>query len=954
MRGFCFWIVSTAFTLCGSFAARAAVVPELQHAIRVSTFEVVMKKPEKDPVTYEKPLPLDLLPFIERNDAYQSIGTAFALGNNTYVTAAHVIGVGIGSQYGIPALRRSDGTVFAIDRILRFSQHEDFVVFSLLNDPAPAGFAVDREPKLDDPVLAVGNALGEGIVIRDGLFTSETAEDQDGLWKWIRFSAAASPGNSGGPLLDGEGKVIGVVIGKSPNENLNYSLPIGRVLDADHARAHFDQRQLVSLPYLHGTYTYSFKDGFSLPLGWPDFVKAVQALIARHNDEARDLLLKTYAGTLFPKGEGSEALLFDAETNGFRPRVIIQQSDGNWSALEPPYATTDLPGDGCVSVAAAATGAVLRLVRPASASDDAFYGDSKAFMDLALKALNLRRQVGSDQVRVTSLGAAQSDTVYVDPYGRKWQERVWAVPFLNFYLTALSLPTPDGYAGFVEYAPSAALHEALDRGRLVAGQMDVSYTGTLAQWRSYLGRRALLPAGLSDVKLESTPKWTLSSHRFVSAIPPEVLPLSDKSQLSLTMGFVKDGARVDWEIKEVWWNRDDRRVAAAGVWRRERPPGSAKLDLRNKFAAMRDRRSPYDGEITRETTEEYAVSRVLSVPGKKSGTVSSDLLYGLTLHLDGHPTRNDADRLLQTLAAATSVLEPGIGDDLPAAQAAGLRQGAGPPAQSATPTPSAGAAMDRAAIDDLSQKAAAWAKSVDLLVGRDIRGRSIGDDVSEFTVGLSLSIVEGPADRNAWAGEQRGRLEALKNYWNQYPAVTRNRDMWSSFLSLNRMPADTPHEAPVLAAEGALLNSLKSGVPEPVWAELARQLKDAYVQERSHLVKRMDLAEANYSSRATPCPAPAKERSGTQFPKLRTTHSLEDYYPATSRRLGEEGVVLVSLKVSRTGCATGAAIVGSSGSAPLDEAVMKFYETMEFIPAGTKDKAIDTTVKVPIAFKLTL
>jgi serine protease Do len=657
VRGFFFGIAIAALTLCGTPAARAAVTPQLQHAIRVATFEVVMKKPGKDSVSYEKPLPLDLLPFIERNDAYQSIGTAFALGNNTYVTAAHVIAAGIAGQYGMPALRRSDGTVFAIDRILQFSQHEDFVMFSLLNDPAPVGFAVDREPKLDDPVLAVGNALGEGIVIRDGLFTSETAEEQDGLWKWIRFSAAASPGNSGGPLLDSDGKVIGVVIGKSPNENLNYSLPIGRVLDAEHGKARFNQRELVALPFLHGTYTYSFKDGFNLPLNWPDFVKAVQALIAHHNDEARTLLLNTYASTLFPKGEGSEALLFDADTNGFRPRVIVQQADGIWSALEPPYTTTDLPGDGSVSVAAAATGAILRLVRSDSAADDAFYGDSKAFMDLALKALNLRRQVGSDQVRVTSLGAAQSDTVYVDPYGRQWQERVWAVPYMNFYLVALLLPTPDGYAGFVEYAPSAALHEALDRGRLVAGQVDISYTGTLAQWRSYLRRRALLPAGLNDVKLESTPKWTLRSRRFVSAVPSEVLSMSDKSQLSLTMGFMKDGPRVSWEIKEAWWSRDDRKIAAVGVWRRQRPPSSAKLELRNKFASMRDRRSPYDGEISRETSEEYAVSRVLDVPGEKSGTVSSDLLYGLTLHLDGHPTRSDADRSLQALAAATQVIE---------------------------------------------------------------------------------------------------------------------------------------------------------------------------------------------------------------------------------------------------------------------------------------------------------
>jgi serine protease Do len=656
------------FMVCGALSARAGVTPELQHAIRAATFEVVMKKPEKDPATYEKPLPLDLLPFIERNDAYRSIGTAFALGHNTYVTAAHVIFAGIATQFGMPSLRRSDGTVFAIDHILQYSQHEDFVVFSLLNDPAPTGFAVNRDPKLDDPVLAVGNALGEGIVIRDGLFTSQTAEEQDGKWKWIRFSAAASPGNSGGPLLDSEGRVIGVVIGKSPNENLNYSLPISQVLDADRVKAHFDQRELVSLPYLHGTYTYSYNDGFSLPLVWPDFVKAYQIVAGRHTDEARDALLRTYADTLFPKGEGSESLLYDADSNGFRPRVIMQQADGSWTARDPNYTSTDLPGDGSVSVAAAVSMAMLRLVRPNTATDDAFYGDSKAFMDLALKALNLRRRVGTDQVRVTSLGAAQSDTIFVDPYSRKWQERVWAVPFMDFYVVGLLLPTPDGYAGIIEYSPSSALHEALGRARLVAAQVDVSYLGTLAQWQAHLHRRALLPAGFSDVKLESNPKWTLHTHRVVSAIPAAVLSLTEKSQLSLTMGFMNDGPRVAWDIKEIWWNRDDRKIAAVGLWRRERPPASAKLDLRTKFASMRERRGPYDGKISHETTEEFAASKVLDVPGKKTGTVSSDLLYGVTLHLDGFPAHNESDQSLQAVAAATQVLEPGIGIDITAAQ----------------------------------------------------------------------------------------------------------------------------------------------------------------------------------------------------------------------------------------------------------------------------------------------
>jgi serine protease Do len=148
--------------------ARAVVTAEMQQAIRAATFEVVIKKPEPDPLTYEKPLPLDLLPFVERNDAYRSVGTAFALGHNTYVTAAHVFAPGVDSQYGPPQLRGPDNKVHSIERIFKFSMHEDMVVFSVVDDPAPRGFEVNRAPKIDDTVLAVGNALGEGVVSGSG------------------------------------------------------------------------------------------------------------------------------------------------------------------------------------------------------------------------------------------------------------------------------------------------------------------------------------------------------------------------------------------------------------------------------------------------------------------------------------------------------------------------------------------------------------------------------------------------------------------------------------------------------------------------------------------------------------------------------------------------------------------------------------------------------------------
>jgi S1-C subfamily serine protease len=152
---------------------------------------------------------------------------------NRFVSAARVISAGHGSQYGPLCLRNAAGTTYRIDKIIKYSNSEDYVVFSVLAAPVVVPLETRSRPPLNTPVFAVGNALGEGVVVRDGLYTSDTPEELEGRWQWLRFSAAASPGNSGGPLIDRNGKVVGVVVRKSPNENLNFASAANR-----HARGY--------------------------------------------------------------------------------------------------------------------------------------------------------------------------------------------------------------------------------------------------------------------------------------------------------------------------------------------------------------------------------------------------------------------------------------------------------------------------------------------------------------------------------------------------------------------------------------------------------------------------------------------------------------------------------------------------------------------------------------------
>lgn len=913
----------------------ATPTPEQQELIQSNTFEVVTKKPDKDPVSYEKPLPLELLPYLERTDAYRSVGTAFALGHNLYVTAAHVLLAAVDSQFGEPALRHSGdlgNPVLEIDQILKFSAFQDFVVFSLRQDPAPPGFGVNREPRINDPVMAVGNALGEGVVVRDGLYTSATAEQQDGRWKWIRFSAAASPGNSGGPLLDAQARVMGIVIGKSPSENLNYSLPIGQVLDAPDHKARFDERELIGMPFLHGTQTYAFKDSFDLPLSWPEFSRRYQQNMEHHQQLSRDGLLHTYADTMFPRGEGTESILYAPDANNFRPRLIEQGDDGRWNATAPGYTATELPGDGSISVGNAAGTVLLRLVRPDHATDEAFYGNSKAFMDMALKGLNLQRPVGTDLVRITSLGRAQSDTVYADRYGRKWQQRVWAVPFMDIYLECLLLPTPDGYDGLIQYVPSAKRAAAQARNRLLVDQIDVSLTGTLPQWRGYFARRALLPAAFSEVTLGSAPQWQLRTRRFAFSAPPKLLALTDKSLLSVTMGFVPEGANVVWDLTDVWWNRDEQRKEAIGLWRRLRPPALANQELRTAFNDMRSRHAPYDGEMNRETASTYSVSTIVDVAGTKAGMVSADLLYGITVQTDQPESLGSEQQFHGWLTATAQITEAGFGENMVPAQ----------------PPPS----MIAGSFDALVESVLKGVDRADSEFGRDIRGRMLSEDLKDMLAAARTKYAAPGVDPEQMNKELLSRVQTLMGYWNLVPAITHNRDLWASFLARNGRPADTAHRVEIIAREQALRDTL-SGGPTEASAVLGAELAHAYVKERSELSFTRPLGDADYRPRVSPCPAPAASTSGSDKPRTGAAQrSPAEFYPDVSRREFLEGRVILSIRVSATGCAASFAIAGSSGSTLLDEAAQRFAEAMEFLPAERDGKAIEATKALAVNFRL--
>lgn len=637
----------------------ATPTPEMEKAVRAATFEVVLPKNEKDALSYERPLPLELIPYVIRSDHYWSIGTAFAIAANTYVSAGHVFRTIIGSQFGAPALRDTAGHVYPIDQVLKFSAHQDFIVFTVSGAPPAVPLHTNATPKMDDVVFAAGNALGEGVVIRDGLLTSQTPEDQDGRWQWLRFSAAASPGNSGGPLLDASSAVIGLVLAKSPNENLNYALPIADVLNAG-AVASFDLRYSVKLMNARESQVGTIKTQFALPKEFTQFAQAYRELIL--SSDRRDLLelQKRLAERLFPKGNSSKLLstVYDSTL----PSFVQQQSDDSWDADAPEEVTNkDLDGNGRVSIGKSLDVSVFRVRRPNAASDAVFYQEPSHLMDLLLQGYNLPRQVGDQQIRITSLGHSARQDTYQDPFGRRWQVSAWPLGFTDSYVLCYALPVPEGYEGIVQVVPSMYFDMVNEQFKHLADNLYLSYSGTFSQWNAFLSRAELRPKFFDHVKLELDAAQGVHyrSARLTLDVPKDLLPLSADSELVLKMAYMLDGGALAWDVGGIEVYQDHDHKTYVGLRRYAKPDGLAKETL-DTWRHLQARDPGYDGlpghddEFNNYWVHESVSARAPDGPGIDP---SAKILYDVYSSTDAKGYPRDLEGTEHRLLEATHILE---------------------------------------------------------------------------------------------------------------------------------------------------------------------------------------------------------------------------------------------------------------------------------------------------------
>jgi hypothetical protein len=566
-------------------------------AISDAVYEVVVLKPTKDSLQYEKPLPMDLLPYSVRTDKYYSIGTAFAISPSEFVSAAHVMNLGSGSQFKEIFLRDKEAKVYPIGKILKYSKNRDFIVFSLLNAKAKGFLPTNKSPLVNQKVYAVGNALGEGIVIRDGLYTSDTPEEEAGEWKWIRFSAAASPGNSGGPLLDQNGKIIGIVLRKSPSENLNYAVPILEVINANKNVAVVQTKVRYTLDNMDMTKRETLKKEISLPKTYHELDSELNAIMAQFSSKLLRDLLAENRDTIFPHGPGSTRLFYKSY-NAVSPRLIMKGKDGNWDAYYPSGTRdADLGNNGHLTYGTLGSTVFLYIRKQDDIPLETFYGDSRLFMDTILKGCGRYRAIGPENIKITSMGRAFEDYRFTDSYGRVWMVHTWLLEYDDRKVVTFSLPVPGGCIVMMRTDQTGDVDQGdIPDLKVLSDFIYVSYYGSFKEWREFLSMKDLLPSVFStlDIHIENNKIFRYKSARLGLSYGPDIMKITDKSSFQLDFGYFDEKGKTVWDINGIMATEEKYNQIGYAVSRMVKPPKELGDQYQSNWENMVERKFPYN------------------------------------------------------------------------------------------------------------------------------------------------------------------------------------------------------------------------------------------------------------------------------------------------------------------------------------------------------------------------
>jgi S1-C subfamily serine protease len=140
-----------------------------------------------------------------------SVGAGVAVEPDLILTAAHVV-----DETNAPTIRTFDGR-FERTTVVARDDRRDLALLQVAGGHGlPLVPIRSEEPRIGEPAYAIGAPSGT-IRLSSGMVRDITWSPDD--VEWVETNADIDQGNSGGPLLDADGRLLGIVVTENADDD---------------------------------------------------------------------------------------------------------------------------------------------------------------------------------------------------------------------------------------------------------------------------------------------------------------------------------------------------------------------------------------------------------------------------------------------------------------------------------------------------------------------------------------------------------------------------------------------------------------------------------------------------------------------------------------------------------------------------------------------------------------
>lgn len=147
-------------------------------------------------------------------------GTGFLISNDGFmVTNAHIFS-GASDFYILDYQQNRHSA-----ELIGYNETFDLVLLKMSGTYNTLELGNSNNVQIGEKVIAIGNPLGLQFSVSEGIVSAVNREGENKINAYIQTDAALNPGNSGGPLINKQGEVIGINNFKvGGGENIGFAL----------------------------------------------------------------------------------------------------------------------------------------------------------------------------------------------------------------------------------------------------------------------------------------------------------------------------------------------------------------------------------------------------------------------------------------------------------------------------------------------------------------------------------------------------------------------------------------------------------------------------------------------------------------------------------------------------------------------------------------------------------